>query len=600
MSEKREKREKPHWEGKHYSFFQNTECEYFPCHRIADPARFSCLFCYCPLYMLGPRCGGNFRYTEKGIKDCTNCVIPHLPENYGRITGKYKEIAAAMGQIQSNLSENESREEALSISDSPEGRAKFSESDSPKEKSKFLESDSPKERTKFSESDSPNERAKLAESDSPKEKAKLPESASGAAFEKCGDSQEAESRPHYAKIVMMACTERGFETMRRAAAALADLFPESEIIQTGHCAGVPGYENGPRLSAVTKKWFHGADALIFFSATGIAVRCIAPYARDKFRDPAVLVSDENGRFVISLMSGHAGGANRLSLALADVLGAQPVITTATDGRGLFAVDVFAVENGLKISDRIIAKQISARILSGEVPKIFFEDTFTGDACGLSVKNDISEKNGEQIRKIAERLKIYGEGVLETKERREADIIVSCRKRPEDRGNALYLIPGAVILGIGCRKGIAEEAVRRAVQETLQTSGIFRQSITGIASIDLKKNERGLLAFAEDWNLPVTFYTAAELNAVPGDFSASGFVRNVTGVDCVCERSAARLSLEKSVLSDCIAAKEKGISLKKPVSDPAGKKEPPCRVPLLVKKQSLDGVTAALALHIFLI
>ena len=88
------KREKPHWEGKHYSFFQNTECEYFPCHRIADPSRFNCLFCYCPLYMLGPGCGGNFTYNEKGIKVCTDCVIPHLPENYGRITEKYAEIVA--------------------------------------------------------------------------------------------------------------------------------------------------------------------------------------------------------------------------------------------------------------------------------------------------------------------------------------------------------------------------------------------------------------------------------------------------------------------------------------------------------------------------
>ena len=66
-----DKREKNHWKGRHYSFFQNTECEYFPCHKGADPARFNCLFCYCPLYMLGPDCGGDFCYTEKGIKDCT-------------------------------------------------------------------------------------------------------------------------------------------------------------------------------------------------------------------------------------------------------------------------------------------------------------------------------------------------------------------------------------------------------------------------------------------------------------------------------------------------------------------------------------------------
>ena len=83
-------------EERHYSFFQNRACEYFPCHKGADPARFNCLFCYCPLYMLGPDCGGNFRYTEKGIKDCTGCLIPHLPENYGQITGRFSEIAARM------------------------------------------------------------------------------------------------------------------------------------------------------------------------------------------------------------------------------------------------------------------------------------------------------------------------------------------------------------------------------------------------------------------------------------------------------------------------------------------------------------------------
>ena len=65
--------EKPYWEGKHYAFFSNKECEYFPCHKGADPENFNCLFCYCPLYALGDKCGGNFRITEKGIKDCTNC-----------------------------------------------------------------------------------------------------------------------------------------------------------------------------------------------------------------------------------------------------------------------------------------------------------------------------------------------------------------------------------------------------------------------------------------------------------------------------------------------------------------------------------------------
>lgn len=75
-----------------YDFFQNKECEYFPCHPAADPERFSCLFCYCPLYALGDKCGGNFTYTEKGVKDCSGCLRPHCRENYETITKKMVEV----------------------------------------------------------------------------------------------------------------------------------------------------------------------------------------------------------------------------------------------------------------------------------------------------------------------------------------------------------------------------------------------------------------------------------------------------------------------------------------------------------------------------
>ncbi len=76
----------------HYDFFQNKECEYFPCHPEADPESFSCLFCYCPLYALGDQCGGSFRYTEKGLKDCTSCLCPHRRENYEAICEKMSAI----------------------------------------------------------------------------------------------------------------------------------------------------------------------------------------------------------------------------------------------------------------------------------------------------------------------------------------------------------------------------------------------------------------------------------------------------------------------------------------------------------------------------
>ena len=76
----------------HYDFFQNRECEYFPCHRVEDPERFSCLFCYCPLYALGDRCGGCFTYTQDGIKDCSGCLRPHRRENYESICQKMGEV----------------------------------------------------------------------------------------------------------------------------------------------------------------------------------------------------------------------------------------------------------------------------------------------------------------------------------------------------------------------------------------------------------------------------------------------------------------------------------------------------------------------------
>ena len=77
---------------KKYSYFAHRECEYFPCHERADSNNFNCLFCYCPLYALGDKCGGNFKYTEKGVKDCTDCLLPHKRKNFGYIMSKYNEI----------------------------------------------------------------------------------------------------------------------------------------------------------------------------------------------------------------------------------------------------------------------------------------------------------------------------------------------------------------------------------------------------------------------------------------------------------------------------------------------------------------------------
>ena len=355
------------------------------------------------------------------------------------------------------------------------------------------------------------------------------------------------------RIVMMACTARGFDAMHRCAGLLGPLMPDAEIIETGHSAYVAGFEHTPPLSELTGEWFGKAEALVYFGAAGIAVRCIAPYIRDKFRDPAVLVIDENARFVISLLSGHAGGANRLCRLFAQALDALPVITTATDGRGIFSVDTYAAENGLALSDRTLAKEISARLLAGETVKLYADEA-NGKLNGCRFPVPVSAKLNGKLNgcRFYVPISAYGQGATESGERSGADIILSVRREPGDPENALYLIPRTVTLGIGCRRGTSSAAIAKAAQELLQRSGVFREALSGIASIDLKRDEEGLTAFAKEWDLPLSFFTADELASARGQFSSSAFVREVTGVDNVCERSAVLLAGENGKI---LAGKE---------------------------------------------
>ncbi len=91
-----QKADQPYWAGKKYSFFSHKECEFFPCHKVTDEEEFNCLFCYCPLYCLGENCGGNFKYTDSGFKDCSDCALPHRKESYGYVISKYQEIIDSM------------------------------------------------------------------------------------------------------------------------------------------------------------------------------------------------------------------------------------------------------------------------------------------------------------------------------------------------------------------------------------------------------------------------------------------------------------------------------------------------------------------------
>lgn len=286
-----------------------------------------------------------------------------------------------------------------------------------------------------------------------------------------------------------------------------------EVRRAVKCHAVENSVEEP-LTEWTRHNFADQDVLIFIGAASIAVRAIAPYVRSKSEDPAVIVIDELGRYCIPILSGHLGGANELAVFLADRLMAEPVITTATDLNHKWAVDIFAAKNRLHIEDVKKIKKISAKLLAGNEVILAAED-----CCRVSGKIPPEVK----VRRIRE--------LVET-----PDIVVGVHQY-EQWKDALYLIPGAVILGIGCRKGTNAPKIRDAVERMAVQEGILRDAVVAVASIDLKAKEEGLLSYCRQENFEYRVYSAGELKRVKGKFSSSEFVAQVAGVDNVCERSA---------------------------------------------------------------
>ena len=300
------------------------------------------------------------------------------------------------------------------------------------------------------------------------------------------------------KIAIFAYSHGGCAAARRVRAVLA----EAETV----CYAVPRLEEAgflPLAKDIYRERFSSMDALIFIGACGIAVREIAPYLVSKKTDPAVLCIDEKMQFVIPLLSGHIGGANDLARRLAAALGASAVITTATDVNGKFAADAWAAKNECAISSMLLAKKVAAEILERDVPLV----------------SDFPIKGA-----------LPG-GIVEKTQGALGIVIGYCTKEPF--AETLRLTPRVLRVGIGCRRGTAQETIEAAVA--------------------------AVLAACAKHNWPTVFYTAEELRSVPGEFTDSPFVQEMTGVGNVCERAAMR-GAEK----------------------------------LLVKKTAVDGVTVAVA------
>ena len=293
------------------------------------------------------------------------------------------------------------------------------------------------------------------------------------------------------KTAILAATQNGMQLGKRIEAQLAG----SEIFR---------YRNGVR-KALEDAWYR-YDHIVCVMAAGIVVRCIAPLCRNKFDDPGIVVVDEAGTHVVSLLSGHIGGANRLAERIATILGAVPVITTASDVRGHTAIDLWAVDQNLAFRNPEKIAPTAGRLLDNGSLNIYQQKDYV-----KNLPDDFRACHNPH----------------------EADIVIALNWSEEDR---LVLVPRINYLGLGCRRGVSIDEIQDALDDLQNLHGLDLDSVAGVASIDIKKDEAALLRIAEMRKWPVRFFDKERIGSVPVPSRSEVVHRNV-GVYGVCEAAA---------------------------------------------------------------
>ncbi len=294
-----------------------------------------------------------------------------------------------------------------------------------------------------------------------------------------------------------------------------------------------------RLAPSLAASFGSYDGHVFIMATGIVVRQLAGLLQSKTTDPAVVVMDETGRWAISLVSGHLGGANRLARRIAALTGAQAVITTATDCLGKPAIDTLASGRGLVIANPGAIKAVNMAMIQGIAPLVYDPEGWLGSLPAGLEKTDRPDPQIPAGRPL---------------------VLVSESRLPTGP-DRLLLHPPSLALGLGCRKGASITELRGALAQVLERYQLAAESIFRVATAEVKRREESIARLAEELCAELVFFSAADLKTVEDRVSHSALVEKHVGVKSVCEAAA-------------ILAAGNG--------------------PLLVKKQKTRQVTVALA------
>ncbi len=295
------------------------------------------------------------------------------------------------------------------------------------------------------------------------------------------------------RITLLYITKNGRELCEK----LKNLFPEAKIELFSK-------------DRLTEQW-KNSDCLIFIMATGIVVRAISPYLKDKRHDPCVLVLDEMGKFVIPLIGGHLRGANALAKRIASYMKAEAVITTSSDLNQRTAIDLWIEENQLVVENPKLLPKISKKLIEDGKISIYFDKNLE-----LPIPEDFQVVEDERI----------------------ADMVVTNRQRVSQ--DKLYLRKKNLILGIGINSDTGASEIKDIVEKTLKEYDISLKAIKAVATIDRKLNEKGLRKFSEDLGIPLLGYKKEELERTiekNPSITHSEIVRKTVGVSSVAEASA---------------------------------------------------------------
>lgn len=335
------------------------------------------------------------------------------------------------------------------------------------------------------------------------------------------------------RIAIIAVTEKGKNTAEKIALELenVDVFFQKRGIKE-----------------LTGELFNKYECIIFVSACGIAVRCISPFLKSKFEDPAVLVVDDNGNNVISLLSGHIGGANEITLKIADILNANPVITTSTDANKKGALDVIVSKIGGYVENlRESAKLVNSYLVDDKRVGIYFDSDYESekDSLNLSGFELIDEKTEidaiaklDALVSVTDKLRCWVD-----------EIIYNIKKDNEEKEDLIYikLVPRRIALGMGCRKNTETEKMIEEFSMFSALNNIHPAAIVKTGSLIIKKDEKCMIDLSKALCVEFNLFDVDEICTCDYMFDKSEFVKKNTGVYSVAQPSAYLLS--GNVISD---------------------------------------------------